>query len=131
MWQIGLGSTGPIQERKFTLVGALSSNLINSTFELDNSHNSTMPPPCARLSFVGMLKNHMGTSPIRQCPLLLINDVDEDVKDLNSKPVQHNSPSRVANLASSIDENDPSWPFTTMTHMQSTLFCIFPFYFLF
>ncbi len=40
--QIGLGSNIPIQERRFTLVGALSSNPISFTFELDNSYSSTL-----------------------------------------------------------------------------------------
>jgi len=57
-----------------------------------------------------MPKDHMGTSPTKQCPLLIINDVDEDGEDLNSKPTQHSSPSKVANLANSIDEKDPSCP---------------------
>jgi hypothetical protein len=106
--KIGIGSTSPIQKKIFTLVGALLNNLIKSTFELDNSHSSTMLLPCARLSSIGMLKYHMGTSPIKKCPPLFVNDVDEDVEDINSKPAQHNSPSKVANPTSSIDEKDMS-----------------------
>jgi hypothetical protein len=53
------------QERRFTLIRALSSNPINSTFELNNSHSSIVLPPCVRLPFVSMLKNHMGASPIK------------------------------------------------------------------
>lgn len=131
MRPIGLGSTNPTQKWIITLVGALSSNLINSTFELNNNGNNTTSPPCARLSSIGMPKNHMGTSPIRQCPLLFVNDVDEDAEDLNSKPTLHGSPSKVANPASSIDEKDPSCPSTITTHVQGTLFCIFSLYFLF
>ncbi len=77
MKQTGLGSNYPIQKKRFTLVGALSSNPINKTYELDNNHSSTIPS-CLKLLHVEITTCHMGSSPIENCPTLYFNDVDED-----------------------------------------------------
>lgn len=76
MRQIGFSSSCPTQERKFILIGALSSNPTSKTYELNNSCSSTTPS-CPRLSHVDITTNHMGGFPIRKCPMLYVNDVDE------------------------------------------------------
>jgi hypothetical protein len=115
--QTRFGSNYPIQKRRFTLVGALSSNPINKTYELDNNHSSTIPS-CLKLFHVEITTCRMGNSPIENCPTLYVNDVDED-----QEATKHKSLFKVA-ISSSIDEEDPNFPSIATTHVQSNFFCI-------
>lgn len=79
MRQTGVGLNCPTRERRFILIGTLSSNPISKTYELDNSRSSTTPS-CPRLFHVDITTNHMGSFPIKKCPTLYVNDLDEDQK---------------------------------------------------
>jgi hypothetical protein len=77
--QTGLGSSCPTQEKRFILIATLLSNPTGKTYELYNSCSNTAPS-CPRSSHVDITTNHMGSFPIRKCPTLYVNDVDEDQK---------------------------------------------------